>query len=67
MDTLTISKYGPVSKPVTPGKALETLEAGMTNENDCSAFDVSFMGGPNPVTVVVSPDQMRFILEFLGA
>lgn len=67
METLTISKYGPVSTPVTAGKALETLEAGLTDENDCSAFDLSFMGGPTPVTVVVSPDQMRFILGFLGA
>lgn len=64
--TITVSKYGPVSLPVSAAEALETLEAGLTDENDCSYFDMSFMGGPDAVTVEVSADDMRHILSYLA-
>lgn len=65
MNTLTISKYGPVSEPIAATEALSILEAELTEENDCSFFEMSFMGGPTPVTVRVTPDEMRRILGSL--
>lgn len=54
-----------VSLATTPTEAIARLETALTDENDCSRFAVTITGGPDPVTVMVTPGDMRAMLATL--
>lgn len=55
------------SRVTTPQEALRRTEAGLTDENDCSTFVLTITGGPDPVSVTVTPDEMRRTLRGLAS
>lgn len=53
------------TRPIAPETALSILETNMTEEGDCSQFDLVFAGGTEAVNVAINPTQMRAILAYL--
>jgi hypothetical protein len=47
----------------TPADALARVNAALTQENDCSQFWLMIAGGSDPVSVHVSPSEVRRILS----
>lgn len=64
-DWASVARLADTVPVETAAGALARIEAALTDENDCSIFDLVIAGGADPVRVRVTPDALRTTLTAL--